>query len=88
MALSVMVALIFTPSLCATLLRPRVGDAPEREGGFFGWFNRGFARMNRGYSRSLGHVTSRNGRYLLVYLVIVVGDGPAVRAGAQVVPAG
>ncbi|MGB6487371.1 MAG: efflux RND transporter permease subunit [Steroidobacteraceae bacterium] len=71
MALSVMVALIFTPSLCVTLLRPRVGDAPERESGFFGWFNRGFASMNRGYSRSLAHVTSRNGRYLLVYLVVV-----------------
>ncbi len=71
MALSVMVALIFTPSLCATLLRPRGADAPERESGFFGWFNRGFASMNRGYSRGLAHVTSRNGRYLLVYLVIV-----------------
>src|ERR1700722_8905392 len=42
MALSVMVALIFTPSLCATLLKPRVAGAHERERGFFGWFNRGF----------------------------------------------
>jgi hydrophobe/amphiphile efflux-1 (HAE1) family protein len=75
MALSVTVALIFTPSLCATLLRPRVADAHERERGFFGWFNRGFASMNRGYSHGLGHVTSRNGRYLLVYLVIVVMMG-------------
>ena len=72
MALSVMVALIFTPSLCATILRPRVAEAHERERGFFGWFNRGFASMNRGYARGLTHVSSRTGRYLLVYLAIVL----------------
>ncbi len=72
MTLSVMVALIFTPSLCATILRPRVAEAHERERGFFGWFNRGFASMNRGYARGLTHVSSRTGRYLLVYLAIVL----------------
>ncbi len=75
MSLSVLVALIFTPSLCATLLRPRVAEAHERERGFFGWFNRGFAAMNRGYEGGLGHVTRRIGRYLLVYLAIVVVMG-------------
>src|SRR5215469_2153068 len=72
MTLSVMVALIFTPSLCATLLRPRVSEAHERERGFFGWFNWGFKRVNRGYERALGHITVRRGRYLLIYLGIVV----------------
>ena len=75
MTLSVMVALIFTPSLCATLLRPRVAEAHERERGFFGWFNRGYARMNHGYESALGQVTSHRGRYLLVYLAIVVVMG-------------
>jgi hydrophobe/amphiphile efflux-1 (HAE1) family protein len=75
MALSVLVALIFTPSLCATLLRPRVAEAHERERGFFGWFNRGFARVNRDYESALGHVTHRTGRYLLVFLAIVVVMG-------------
>ena len=75
MTLSVMVALIFTPSLCATILRPRTAEAHERERGFFGWFNRGFARVNRGYSRGLTHVSSRTGRYLLVYLAIVLAMG-------------
>src|SRR5271156_1090853 len=75
MSLSVMVALIFTPSLCATILRPRVAEAHERERGFFGWFNRGFARVNRGYARGLTHVSSRTGRYLLVYLAIVLAMG-------------
>jgi multidrug efflux pump len=72
MSLSVMVALIFTPSLCATLLRPRVAEAHERERGFFGWFNWGYSRTNRGYERALDRITIRRGRYLLVYLAIVV----------------
>jgi multidrug efflux pump len=75
MALSVMVALIFTPSLCATLLKPRVAEAHERERGIFGWFNRGFNRMNRGYERGVTHVTGRTRRYLVVYGIIVVAMG-------------
>lgn len=38
MALSVLVALILTPALCATLLQPPVADHHEKKG-FFGWFN-------------------------------------------------
>jgi hydrophobe/amphiphile efflux-1 (HAE1) family protein len=75
MALSVLVALVFTPSLCATLLRPRAAETPERERGFFGWFNRAFARMNHDYERGLGQVTRRRGRYLLIYVAIVVAMG-------------
>jgi hydrophobe/amphiphile efflux-1 (HAE1) family protein len=75
MGLSVAVALIFTPSLCAALLRPRAAGAVEHERGFFGWFNRGFTRMNRGYERGVSHVTRRTGRFLLVYIAIVVAMG-------------
>ena len=75
MALSVLVALVFTPSLCSTLLRPAEPGAHERRRGFFGAFNRGFERMNGAYERGVGHVTGRTGRYLLVYLAIVVGMG-------------
>jgi hydrophobe/amphiphile efflux-1 (HAE1) family protein len=71
MTLSVLVALIFTPSLCATLLREPRGVGPERKGGLFALFNRGFASMNRGYARGVSHVTVRTGRYLLAYLLIV-----------------
>jgi multidrug efflux pump len=56
MVLSVLVALIFTPALCATILKP------PREGGkrgFFGWFNRNFDRGNRKYigavERAIAH---------------------------------
>jgi multidrug efflux pump len=75
MALSVLVALVFTPALCATLLRPRTDPAQERERGFFGWFNRGFIRMNRGYDRGVHNVTKHIGRYLLLYVVIVAAVG-------------
>ena len=40
MVLSVLVAMILTPALCATLLKPvKPGESHERKG-FFGWFNR------------------------------------------------
>jgi multidrug efflux pump len=56
MVLSVLVALIFTPALCATILRRPKGHGKR---GFFGWFNRNFDRGNRGYvsvvRRAIGH---------------------------------
>src|SRR6185312_15704184 len=72
MALSVMVALILTPALCATLLRSPQGTELKHHGGFFGWFNRNFTRMNHAYSDSVAHISQRTGRYLLVYVVITV----------------
>ncbi|MDB5969078.1 MAG: multidrug transporter [Hydrocarboniphaga sp.] len=75
MSLSVLVALIFTPALCATLLKPADEKHAHNEHGFFGWFNRSFDRMNHGYTAGVGHVTRRTGRYLLVYVVIVAVMG-------------
>jgi multidrug efflux pump len=72
MALSVTVALILTPALCATLLRSPQGTELKHHGGFFGWFNRNFARMNHAYSDSVAHISRRTGRYLLVYVVITI----------------
>ena len=46
MVLSVLVALIFTPALCATILK-RPEEGARR--GFFGWFNRNFERGGRRY---------------------------------------
>lgn len=45
MVLSVGVALIFTPALCATLLRSPKHEAKNK--GVFGWFNRGLKRRPR-----------------------------------------
>ena len=74
MALSVVVALIFTPALCATLLKPinkGEGHAPKR--GFFGWFNRSFDRSVQRYERGVASMLRHKAPYLLAYLLIVVG---------------
>ncbi|HEX5792408.1 MAG TPA: efflux RND transporter permease subunit [Rheinheimera sp.] len=70
MALSVLVALVFTPALCATMLKPLNGDH-HAKGGFFGWFNRGFDRTNRSYQRGVAGMLARPKRSMLVYGAIV-----------------
>ncbi|PCR96947.1 hydrophobe/amphiphile efflux-1 family RND transporter [Pseudomonas fluorescens] len=74
MALSVMVALIFTPALCATMLKaiPK-GEHGTPKRGFFGWFNRNFDRSVRSYERGVGNILQRKAPYLLAYILIVVG---------------
>ena len=74
MVLSVLVALILTPALCATLLKPVAkGDHGEGKKGFFGWFNRMFDKSTHHYTDSVGNILRSTGRYLLLYLIIVVG---------------
>ncbi|PKU25698.1 efflux RND transporter permease subunit [Telmatospirillum siberiense] len=75
MALSVLVALILTPALCATMLKPIPKGHHIEKGGFFGWFNRNFERGNRNYVSSVGGVLARPVRFLLVYggIVLVMG---------------
>ncbi|MNO69322.1 Toluene efflux pump membrane transporter TtgB [compost metagenome] len=74
MALSVLVALIFTPALCATMLKaiPK-GEHHTPKRGFFGWFNRNFDRSVKSYERSVGTILRNKAPYLLAYLLIVVG---------------
>ena len=74
MALSVLVALIFTPALCATMLKavPK-GEHHVAKRGFFGWFNRNFDRSVRSYERGVGSMLRHKAPYLLAYLIIVVG---------------
>jgi multidrug efflux pump len=74
MTLSVGVAIIFTPALCATLLRrPKHHGAQKR--GVFGWFNRGFDRTTRGYVGGVRRVVARPWRMLLVYLAVAAAFG-------------
>ncbi|MGC5698877.1 multidrug efflux RND transporter permease subunit [Pseudomonas sp. NFXW11] len=67
-------ALTFTPALCATLLKPIAAGHHEKRG-FFGAFNRGFARMTERYSLLNGALVKRAGRFMLVYggIVAVLG---------------
>ncbi|PWC96474.1 efflux RND transporter permease subunit [Azospirillum sp. TSO5] len=75
MALSVLVALVLTPALCATILKPvSVGHGHAR-GGFFGLFNRGFDAGSRVYVRGVRGAVNRLGRYFIAYLLILGGLG-------------
>jgi len=64
MVLSVLVAMVFTPALCATFLKP---GAHVSEKGFFGWFNRSFDRSSTKYQGWVGKMITRSGRSLVVY---------------------
>jgi multidrug efflux pump len=75
MALSVLVAIIFTPALCATMLKPVQKGHGHGEGGwlsgFFGWFNRMFARNTARYESAVGKLLNRSLRYLAIYAAII-----------------
>ena len=74
MGLSVLVALIFTPALCATMLKPiQKGDHGENKRGFFGWFNRTFDNGVKRYEKGVGSILRHKAPYLLAYVLIVVG---------------
>ena len=79
MILSVLVAMILTPALCATLLKPVAKGHVIAEGGwfsgFFRWFNKWFDRGTHGYQSMVGHMLKKSGRYLVIYGIIVVAMG-------------
>ncbi|MGZ6010465.1 MAG: efflux RND transporter permease subunit [Caulobacteraceae bacterium] len=72
MVLSVLVALILTPALCATLLKPIDQGEHQEKRGFFGWFNRNFAASNEKYQAGLGKVLRRPLPALLGYGAVLV----------------
>jgi hydrophobe/amphiphile efflux-1 (HAE1) family protein len=81
MLLSVLVALILTPVLCASLLKP-VGKGHEAaETGFrlvrpfFLWFDRVFVRLRGRYQAAVGHIIGARLRYLAIFVLIVAALG-------------
>ncbi len=68
MILSVLVALIFTPALCATLLKPRSHEAVGR--GFFGWFNSIYERGQTGYGHRVSALVRRPARALIALAIV------------------
>ncbi|MDU9393255.1 efflux RND transporter permease subunit [Pseudomonas sp. zfem002] len=70
MVLSVLVAMIFTPALCATLLKP-VSHDHQHKTGFFGWFNRTFERNADRYKVGVTAIARRKALFLGVYGLIV-----------------
>jgi multidrug efflux pump len=75
MGLSVLVALILTPALCATLLKPVGKGHTIADKGFFGWFNRSFDHMSRNYQGSVRGILGKTGRWMLAYGVVILVMG-------------
>ena len=77
MVLSVLVAMVLTPALCSTLLKPVEKGHDLSHKGFFGWFNKFFSRNQDRYLNKVGSMLQRSKRYMLIYgallLVMVLG---------------
>jgi len=71
MGLSVLVALVFTPALCATILKPIPKGQSHEKRGFFGWFNRTFDRGIHRYEKGVASILTRKLPYLILYALIV-----------------
>ena len=80
MLLSVLVAIVLTPALCATMLKP----LPKGEhhvkhtglaGRFFGWFNRSFDNTSGKYQRGVRGILARPGRFMAVFAALAVVMG-------------
>jgi hydrophobe/amphiphile efflux-1 (HAE1) family protein len=75
MTLSVLVAFVLTPALCATLLKPVEKGHALATTGFFGAFNRLFDRGNHRYQGVVRHMLGRGWRYMAGYAVLVLVVG-------------
>lgn len=73
MVLSVLVAMILTPALCATMLKPVAQNHHHGKRGFFGWFNRMFNRNAHRYERGVARILHHSLRYILIYLLLLGG---------------
>ncbi|HTH46819.1 MAG TPA: efflux RND transporter permease subunit, partial [Candidatus Limnocylindria bacterium] len=71
MLFSVFLAMSLTPALCATLLKPVTKGHNTEKRGFFGWFNRSFARTTTRYQGAIGGILKHNWIFMLVFVVIV-----------------
>ncbi len=81
MVLSVLVALVLTPVLCVSFLKPVAKGHEAAEGAiwflrpFFLWFDRGFFKFRDACVTVVGHAMTRKVRYLLAFVLIVAGLG-------------
>ena len=73
MVLSVLVAMILTPALCATLLKPLHKGEQHGQKGFFGAFNRLFNRSAARYERGVAKILNRSLRWIIIYGLLLGG---------------
>ncbi|MFZ2856331.1 efflux RND transporter permease subunit [Acidovorax sp.] len=74
-AFSAFMALSLTPALCATLLKPVEAGHGHAKTGFFGWFNRSFARGAKGYEGWVAKLLRRGGRMMVIYVALIAAVG-------------
>lgn len=72
MGLSVLVAIILTPALCATMLKERAKGQEEATTGFFGWFNRIFHRGTAKYQSGVQSILARGVRFMAIFAALLV----------------
>jgi multidrug efflux pump len=75
MALSVMVAIVLTPALCATLLKPLPKGGHHEARGLFRWFNATYERGSTTYQGVVRQILARSGRFMAVFAAMVVVMG-------------
>ena len=73
MTLSIFVALVLSPSLCATLLKPLTPEGKASAKRWFGWFNNGFDGFRNWYRRRLESVLRHSLLTMIAFLAIVAG---------------
>ncbi|MGY5955976.1 multidrug efflux RND transporter permease AcrD [Kosakonia sp. BK9b] len=73
MVLSVLVAMILTPALCATLLKPLHKGELHGQKGFFGAFNRLFDSNAARYETAVGKILHRSLRWMVLYILLIGG---------------
>jgi multidrug efflux pump len=72
MVLSIFVALVLTPALCATLLKPIPKDGGHAHGKFFTWFNRTFEDLRERYHRAVERSFGKIKPAMIIYGLIVL----------------
>jgi multidrug efflux pump len=85
MVLSVLVALVLTPALCATMLKPAEGPCHATRS--FGWFNRSFDAHD-GYRNGIAGMIAGRSASLIRLPADLYRHGLAVCPAAELVPAG
>src|SRR5258706_8291872 len=72
MLFSVFLAMSLTPALCATLLTPVLKGHKHEKRGFFGWFNRAFAKSTTRYQSFVGRMLKHSWMFMLVFVAIIL----------------
>lgn len=73
MILSVVVAIVLSPSLCATFLKQEKEGGRRSTTGFFGLFNVNFNKLRTFYQNSTSYMVRRSARFIMVYLLLIGG---------------